>query len=262
MTSKQISTRYLENGIEFQSHKYPEVFYGTTYEDNDAICYKLSFEPNIEALPKTHIININIFVVIIDILFIVFSILIGNSVLITSSILFSIFLSFKLDKLGKKKFSLASKFHAAKHKVFNAWEDLNYERIPTLDEAKQALMFSEECRDNKLLSTSLYCLLLLIITICTFKHIVLFLIFGILFEILYIFFIRLNLIQYLQVFTITEPTDRELILVLNALNKYIEDEKSIKMTIYDENEEVDLIEFVIGENEENETVEINIDTGK
>ena len=35
-----------------------------------------------------------------------------------------------------------------------------------------------------------------------------------------------------------------------------------KMTIYDENEEVDLIEFVIGEDEENETVEINIDTGK
>lgn len=174
MINKQISTRYLENGVIFQSHKYPYVSYGTTYEEDGKIWHNISFEPETRTLPQKLINRNNLGVVAFDMLFIAIAISTGNSVLISSSIVFSIFLSFQLNKLARKKFSKASKFHAAKHKVFNAWKSLNYERVPSLEEVKKASHFSNECSDNDLLRNCIFELTLLIILILTYNNNILF----------------------------------------------------------------------------------------
>lgn len=69
--------------------------------------------------------------------------------------------------------------------------------------------------------------------------------------------IKFDLIQYLQVLSINKPTDRELTLVLDALDEYLKVESTIKMEVYEGvNEDVEeIITLFFGENDKKEKSE-------
>ena len=114
-----------------------------------------------------------------------------------------------------------SKVHAAEHKVLNAYRDLG--RVPTLDEVNSYSRFSKYCGTVIAVRWLMYSVgLLLCFTII---NIIWLPVVAIVIDIIFWILQNVGLIKYFQVFTTKEPTDRELMLVIEGMKAWVKKEQ-------------------------------------
>lgn len=127
-------------------------------------------------------------------------------------------------KNDRNNFS-AAKFHGAEHMAIQAYNTLN--RLPTMDEIKKFSRFDKYCGSQKKLSelfiTIVSCFIIILITylgmFCDNSTVILYATISIiLLSVLTVFYKKL---VFLQVFTTSKPTDKELYLAIEGINQFI-----------------------------------------
>lgn len=207
----------------------------------------LSSEPH---FPKTFLPeneyekNFSYFLVLFfDALLIFFSAITKSTALLVATTLFSLNISLNLFKLLniilEFKFGSATstaKYVAASHMATNAYRDL--QKVPTLEEVKKYSMYSADCRIIwtfiSVFSKTATCITIL----CLMTNVNIFTIFlaisiSITLNILIVFLFTSGIMNFLQFFITSKPTDKELEVAIAGLEAY-EDMENIALVRIEE----------------------------
>lgn len=112
------------------------------------------------------------------------------------------------------------KFHGAEHMVCNAFRKL--ERIPTLEEIVSYSRFSKNCGTNFHTAMLMWCVFALVATLIP-NEIYMFI--GMVLEsAVILILLQSGHLNFMQRFTTEEPTERELIVAIEAMKVFIENE--------------------------------------
>ena len=126
--------------------------------------------------------------------------------------------------IERKKEKNAYKFHSAEHMVLNAYEKLK--RVPSLEEIREYSRFSNYCGTNV---TTQLVMNFTLMFLCTFISNLLYSNIGMLSaNIIVIILLQCGFLNFLQKYTTIIPTDKELLVAIEGMNVWFENEKMEK----------------------------------
>lgn len=224
-----IHARSSKNGITIFSQKFPIIGVETCFDENENIVTQyrlLKFEDMYDVSEKKHhnpVLSLLLYILLM-VFSLVLSTLTDNFGFFAAAFVFCItapiHTSYFIEAFIKIKFKEPStaRFHGAEHMALNAYNEL--QRIPTLDEIKKFSRFSRHCSSQSQLITQLGIFLFIIIAILFYSYNY-FLFMGIILAIgAFLLTIRKsNRFIFLQVFFVSKPTDKELLLAITALEE-------------------------------------------
>ena len=109
------------------------------------------------------------------------------------------------------------KFHSAEHMVLNAYSKLK--RVPFLEEIKRYSRYSNGCGTNIITLIFIWDIMMFFWTFVSDISVIVF--------VLYILW-KCGKLNFLQIFTTSEPTDKELLVAIAGLSVWLENEKKEK----------------------------------
>lgn len=116
------------------------------------------------------------------------------------------------------------KFHSAEHMVLNAYSKLK--RVPTIKEIYQYSQFNNACGTNATTQVVISCILMFA---CSFIPNILYqLIAMLLVNIIVLILLKCGCLNFLQKFTTITPTNTELLVAIEGMNVWLENEKKEK----------------------------------
>ena len=227
---KLSNARSFENGIVFLSRRHFGYLSLSSIDDNGNIETKWTNKnnmPQIELNKKPDkIFDFVIFPLILLVTIIVVKNLHQNPIFALRSYLIGeviiTLLSFLAGNLSIKTTKNRTKmFHSAEHMVINAYTKLK--RIPSLEEARNSSRFHNYCGTN---NTTVIVLDNFFIFLCTFLPTKKYIVIGILSIVIIIQLLkRLGLLNIMQIFTTSPPTDMELLVGIEGLKTWLENEE-------------------------------------
>jgi len=231
------------SGITFQSNLCPRLYVETFFDSSENIRSKMHLKnPNAlqddsESL-KDEILKhwpLTIFNIILVCIAFVCAVYFNNFTFTISALMFSTFISYILFdcieywcsiKSKKGKYHSLGKIHAAEHMVINAYQTLH--RIPKLEEVKKFSRFDKRCGSMQkflwLLNSMTLGVFMPIIASFDIRT-------SILLTALYFMFMLIAIeygwLIFLQILVTNKPSDRELLLAIEALTRFEIMEKKI-----------------------------------
>lgn len=128
---------------------------------------------------------------------------------------------FNLNR-SKKKNEDVARFHSAGHMVINAYEKLG--RVPSLKEICQSSRFYNLCEINA--TSIIFVVFPFSLLICTFVSNILYCIIALIsINVLIIICMQLGFFNFIQLFNISKPTYKELLVVFEGIKVWDENEK-------------------------------------
>jgi len=233
-----ISARSSKNGIIFYSNIYSFIGMKAYFDEFENIRTEIVYKDNEDVVDYTSILNrkgsiFNIKNLAIIDLFLIISAVIGcaytgNFGLVLGAIFFSVFVSWDLwrtiivsyvmKKKDNRGYSIA-KFHAAEHKVLNAYKKLK--RIPTIEETKKFSRFSTQCGSIVRTFRIVMFFLFSILMTCILHYNNMIYLFCVLFVLeLMVLAVKHGWLNFLQVFFTSIPTDKEIKLAVEGLRQF------------------------------------------
>lgn len=233
---KILHARSKEDGIVFYSNKVPVMCYEATLDDEGEIYvrpqprswweeedYCGMFVPDIRGLQKKLSKYLKIALFILAIL----SIVITKNVIIAFGLTyFSLLAAEELVELGILAYEIkfgslkqTGRFHSAEHMAIAAYT--KHQRIPTMEEIKEASHFDKECH-GKIIIRQVVFVLLLTLIICFYAYLPLFVYFGLIGILLILAVIerKYNFLRVFQVLLTNKPTDKELEVALAGIELF------------------------------------------
>jgi len=141
-------------------------------------------------------------------------------------------------KLGNKKMKRLGRFHAAEHKVRNAYRALNYKRMPTREEVQKASRFSKYCGSRfAIRKLILYTTIsIVIVFLGPSSHIY----FTSLIILLIVVLLdtKYNILLFTQVLVTNKPTDTEIDVAMEGFRKYLEFEEIMENGTNEDREKI------------------------
>lgn len=245
------SARSTKNGIIFYSNLIPYCGTETFIDENGNICNRpvihtpdqvpdslipLDYKSN--ALREKRRILLDLMLILLSV---ILAFTFGNVGLLSAAICFclttsSLFYDFveSCHKIGIRDdngYSL-KRFHGAEHMAINAYDKLR--RIPTLEELRSFSRFRKNCRSRaifkKLSVNLLYVLLIVVQGYIDSILLSIFLLFGllILIDVIISYSSDKGWLRFLQVFVTEKPSDKELLLAIEALKNFEEMEEEFE----------------------------------
>ena len=233
------------NGITFYSEKLPIVGVEIYYDDSGYVQTQRVFTKPAEFIHSLnlskdykhfHVSNSSVTIFILTILvfsFFAFEVS-QNFGFIIAGIYFCCFCAYEFLKLLKtviynKKSNVGcfstAKFHGAEHMSIQAYNELN--RLPTLEEVKKFSRFDKYCGSQTALSyifiTWIGCFLIILLTHIGMYYDKITLLISTALSIILLILITIfdKNLTFLQVFTTSKPTDKELYLALEGIRQFI-----------------------------------------
>ncbi len=121
----------------------------------------------------------------------------------------------------KKEKNAYKKFHAAEHMVVNACRKLK--RVPSIEEIREYSRFSNSCGTNVITQIVMNFTLMFL---CTYISNPLYMIIGLLsVSIVVLILLECGFLNFLQKYTTSVPTDKELSVAIAGMNVWLENEK-------------------------------------
>ncbi len=124
-------------------------------------------------------------------------------------------------RIERKQKADLYKFHSAEHMVLNAYSKLK--RVPTIQEICQYSQFINSCSTNVTAVIVTSCILMFVCSFITDQLIVILLV-----NIITIILLNCGCLNVLQKFTTITPTNKELLVAIEGMNTWLENEKKEK----------------------------------
>jgi len=266
-----INARSKRNGIIFYSNIFPLIGMEAFLDDSGNIQtnvidkglerfidYLGTLNEEENTLNKRWIIIFDIIIIILSIIACVFS---KNFGFVIGAIYFSAFVSIDLYKFINSVCNLrkrdkngyyTAKFHGAEHKVLNAYKKL--QRIPTLEEARKFSRFSKLCGSRAIIYRMFMFTLLTATIIFILHHNSIIYFITVLAIVGFVIICEKHgLLNFLQVFVTSKPSDKEINLAIEGLKQFeilenkLEKGESISFTMNLPNNIIPTIIFEQGE---------------
>ena len=233
---KDMSAYSFYNGIMINSNRYKGYAAISTSSDNNKIStkwmkiddfYKSMFEDD-----KNHFIISLLLTSPIAIGFVFYAIILiyeKNYIRLLQYYFFfrSVFTLYKFicDIITDKNRNIRSRFHSSEHMVINAYKSLGY--VPSIDEIKSFSRFDKNCSVNSITFRILTNASFALATTFIENHIVMLFVFVTAPIVIFVL-LKSNHLNFLQRFTTSSPTDAELLLAIDCMRCWEENEKSQK----------------------------------
>lgn len=245
-----------KNGIVMYSNKYPIIGVRTYYNEDDEIKKEVTIGGSIldniisgnndidyNNIIKTERILFTAFcfaTIILSILFCnmsFFVALIGLFYSKTISDYALIGVEVRSYQKQRKDKNSIPRFHAAEHKVINAYE--KKQNIPTFEEVEKASRFSKKCGTmaffNNMIRSTCFAVFLIVLSISSasynlsFWQILLVSFFAaFIFYTVFYFIKEFDLLRFMQILVTEKPTEREINLAIEAIKNFEELEKDLQ----------------------------------
>lgn len=233
-----LGARSMQNGIVFYSNKNPAVCYEVLVDKDGQIKKAILSSELSESLDNSIKVKrhkklevyskICIFILAILSIVITKNISIAFGLLYFSARVLNVLFEFAACcfevKLGKSQST--GKFHAAEHKVINAYRKQG--RIPTISEIEKASRFGKKCGSRyKIDEMANSTILAIIICLASFIDIYLYMILIFIQLLFSIFEKKYNFFRFFQIFITNKPTHKELEIALTGIQFFEEMEKEL-----------------------------------